>query len=158
MVMEIATGDDAGAGEQIVVRQYNTSNAVARELKLLDTSGNTTIPGMLYVPSGSIWAGTSGSTSAERDLGVMSGAGDIYFYSAASTTGNRGIFLHAHGTDASGKSALIVDTNNNVTFYGSLSGNATSATKATYADYPTGFTARGTNATWGNQTGTTLTH
>lgn len=48
-VLEIATGDDGGAGEQIVCRQYNTSNAVARELKLLDTSGNTTLPGNLYI-------------------------------------------------------------------------------------------------------------
>lgn len=44
-VLEIATGDDGGTGEQIVVRQYNTSNAVAKEAKLLDTSGNTSFPG-----------------------------------------------------------------------------------------------------------------
>ena len=44
-VLEIATGDDGGAGEQIVVRQYNTSNAIAREAKLFDTAGNTSFPG-----------------------------------------------------------------------------------------------------------------
>ena len=40
-VLEIATGDDGGAGEQIVVRQYNTSNTVARYLTLLDTAGRS---------------------------------------------------------------------------------------------------------------------
>ncbi len=40
-ILEIATGDDGGAGEKIVVRQYNTSNAVAREIELLNNAGNT---------------------------------------------------------------------------------------------------------------------
>lgn len=40
-VLELATGDDGGAGEQIVVRQYNTSNAVSRQISLLDTSGRS---------------------------------------------------------------------------------------------------------------------
>ena len=156
MVMEIATGDDAGAGEQIVVRQYNTSNAVARELKLLDTSGNTSIPGHFSAPSGSIWAGTDGNTSAERDLGVRSGSGALYLYSQASTSGGRGLYTPAHGS-GSAKSIISIDTNNNATFSGTLSGNATSATSATYANYPTGFSSRSTNATWGDQTGATVT-
>ena len=42
--MEIATGDDGGAGEQIVVRQYNTSSTITNEATLLDKSGNTTFP------------------------------------------------------------------------------------------------------------------
>lgn len=74
-----------------MVRQYNTSNAVARQLTLLDTSGNTSIPGQLTAASGSIWAGTDGNTAAERDLGVQSGAGRIYMWSAAATNGSRGI-------------------------------------------------------------------
>lgn len=40
-ILEIATGDDGGAGEQIIVRQYNTSNAVARYLTLLDNAGRS---------------------------------------------------------------------------------------------------------------------
>lgn len=40
-VLEIATGDDGGTGEQIVIRQYNTSNTVARYLTLLDTAGRS---------------------------------------------------------------------------------------------------------------------
>lgn len=40
-VLELATGNDGGAGEQIVVRQYNTSNAVANQITLLDTTGSS---------------------------------------------------------------------------------------------------------------------
>ena len=44
-VLEIATGDDGGAGEEIVCRQYNVNNVVAREAKLIDKSGNSSFPG-----------------------------------------------------------------------------------------------------------------
>ena len=40
-VLELATGDDGGAGEQIVVRQYNTSNTVTNQITLLDTTGSS---------------------------------------------------------------------------------------------------------------------
>jgi hypothetical protein len=40
-VLEIATGDDGGNGETIVARQYNTSNAVAHEITLLNNYGYT---------------------------------------------------------------------------------------------------------------------
>lgn len=51
-VLEIATGDDGGGttAETIVVRQYNTSNAIAHEAKLLDPSGNTSFPGNVTAP------------------------------------------------------------------------------------------------------------
>lgn len=42
-ILEIATGDDTN--EAIVVRQYNTSSAVAREAYILNSSGNTSFPG-----------------------------------------------------------------------------------------------------------------
>lgn len=38
-ILEIATGDDGGAGESIVCRQYNTSNAVTHAVTLMDHSG-----------------------------------------------------------------------------------------------------------------------
>ena len=47
MVLEIATGDDAGAGEAITVRQYNTSNAIAKEIYLLNTDGNSVMRNIL---------------------------------------------------------------------------------------------------------------
>lgn len=94
----------------------------------LAVSGTITSTGAISATAGSIWAGTDGNTAAERDLGVQSGAGRIYLYSAAATNGARGIYLSAHGTDTSGKNVLSVDTNNNTTFYGTLSGTATNAT------------------------------
>jgi len=78
------------------------------------------------IPSGNIWAGTNGDTAAERDVGVRSGAGSMYMYSVASTTGDRGIWVPAHGT-GSAKAVFRVDTNNSVTFNGALAGNASSA-------------------------------
>ena len=84
------------------------------------TSGN------FSVPAGNIWAGTNGDTAAERNVGVQSGAGVMYMYSQASASGNRGIYIPAHGT-GSAKSVFVIDTNNNVTFYGSLSGTATNS-------------------------------
>ena len=49
-IMEIATGDDGI--EQIVARQYNTSNAVVHEAKILDASGNSAFPGSVKVGGG----------------------------------------------------------------------------------------------------------
>ena len=259
-VMEIATGDDAGAGEKIVARQYNTSNAVAKEAQILGINGVTTFPVSVTVqgttdatsstaatlissgglavakkawigsglgasstsnnsshliisssdtgaggnvalelwrgtnaswqigneggnlhfrtnwttakqttysvdavhinynsgdttfkgsitassvstPNGSIWAGTAGNTTAERNVGVRSGAGNLYLYSNASTTGNRGLYAGPHGTDTAGKGIITIDTNNVASF----NGNASTATKLA----STGTTAqfwRGDNA------------
>lgn len=70
-VMEIATGDDAGAGEKIVARQYNTSNAVANELVLLNTDGGTVIPKRLTMTSGKpINQILTGSGTAAKDNGA----------------------------------------------------------------------------------------
>jgi hypothetical protein len=52
-VLEIATGDDGGSSncEKIVARQYNTSNAVAREAVLLNTDGKTSFPVSVTAPT-----------------------------------------------------------------------------------------------------------
>lgn len=96
----------------------------------IDSNGLVNSITELTVGNGSVWAGTNGDTTAERRVGVQSGAGQMYLYSQAATSGSRGLWLAAHGTGAA-KAAFTIDTNNNVTFVGSLSGNATSATKAT---------------------------
>ena len=54
-------------------------------------------------------------------------------WSAAATNGARGIWLPAHGS-GSAHSVFTVDTNNNVTFYGSLSGNASSASSVAWGN------------------------
>lgn len=87
--------------------------------------------GSVEVTAGNISAGTNGNTDAERRVYVQSGAGQMYLYSQASTSGSRGIWIPAHGS-GSAKSVFSVDTNNNVTFNGTLSGNASSATSAKY--------------------------
>ena len=48
--LELAVGDDGN--ESIVARQYNTSSSVVRTLTLLDSSGNTSIPGKLNIHTG----------------------------------------------------------------------------------------------------------
>lgn len=83
-VLEIATGDDANGSEQIVARQYNTSNAVARELKLFDESGNTSVPGKLYTKTAFGYIGANSTYDVikfkEGDQwgqGVVIGAGGL---------------------------------------------------------------------------------
>lgn len=62
----------------------------------------------------------NGNTSAERQVRVSSGAGDLYMFSQASNTGSRGLYVPAHGTGAA-KSIIGIDTNNNAWFNGSAS-------------------------------------
>lgn len=80
------------------------------------------LSGNLTLEQGNVWAGTLDDTTAERDVGVRSGAGNIYLYSTASATGNRGLYTNAHGT-GSNKAIIQVDTNNNITYAsGTVSG------------------------------------
>lgn len=90
--------------------------AVANQF-LVNASYHQFAGGSLDVPNGTLWVGTNGDTSAERQLGVRSGAGQFYLYSQASATGNRGIYLQAHGTGLA-RGLLTVDTNNSTTFTG----------------------------------------
>lgn len=80
----------------------------------------------IRMSASTLFAGVSGNTAREAEVGVASGAGNIYMFSQAATSGARGIYLPAHGTGAA-KYVIQVDTNNNITFYGSLSGTATKA-------------------------------
>lgn len=80
----------------------------------------------IRMSASTLFAGVSGNTTREAKVGVASGAGDIYMFSQAATSGARGIYLSAHGTGAA-KYVVWVDTNNNIQFQGSLSGNAATA-------------------------------
>lgn len=94
-------------------------------MRLTATSGNLWIKGtgtfgssvtldggVLTVSNGSVYAGTNGSTTAERQISVRSGAGILYMYSQASTSGNRGLYGANHaGTYTS---YLTIDQSNNL--------------------------------------------
>ena len=81
-VLEIATGDDGGGttAETIVVRQYNTSNAIAHEAKLLDPSGNTSFPGNVTAPKfiGNLQGNADTATSAtSATKATQDGSGNV---------------------------------------------------------------------------------
>ena len=63
------------------------------------------------------WAGVNGNTTRESQVGAQAGAGQIYIYSQASTSGSRGLYVPAHGT-GSAKAIVDVNTNNEVTING----------------------------------------
>lgn len=90
----------------------------------MDINGNViTTNGYIWSKNGSIYAGddTLENNTVERRLVVYGGAGQMALYSQPSSTGNRGLWLDAHGTGG-GKNAFTIDTNNNVTFYGNING------------------------------------
>jgi hypothetical protein len=96
-MLEIATGDDGGVGEQIVARQYNTSSAVANELTLLDKSGNTSVPHNLSV-GGTL--GVTGATTLGSTLTVTSDTtlkSKTIFGVASSTNGE--LYIHNNKND-----------------------------------------------------------
>ena len=70
MVLEIATGDDGGSGEQIVARQYNTSNAIAHEAVLLSKTGATSFPVSVTAPS---FSGSGASLTSLNASNLASG-------------------------------------------------------------------------------------
>lgn len=125
-VLEIATGDDGGAGEQIVARQYNTSNAVAHQITLLDTSGYTTLNHLNVgytntsydISTGSLisnsWIRTKGSTGwYSEDYGggwYMSDTSWIRTYGNKSIYQNTGT-LRTDGTLQVGSSGTYFQAN-----------------------------------------------
>lgn len=78
----------------------------------------------ITITAGSIFVGVNGNTTRENRVGVQSGAGSIYLYSHAATTGTRGIYALAHGTGGA-RSIILVGTNNEVYFADGYSGAAT---------------------------------
>lgn len=95
------------------------------------SSGNLNLyTGALTISNESAYIGTAGNTSGDRMVQVNSGAGTLSLYSSAATAGDRGIWLPPHGSDTAGSYVFITNKDNNTTFYGSLAGNAASATTA----------------------------
>ena len=91
-ILEIATGDDGGTGEQIVARQYNTSNAVAHQVILLDTSGNFRCGNTTIYSSGSNGGRNSMLVGDDCKLGDCNVGGMLGLQAASGT--NCGIRLY----------------------------------------------------------------
>ena len=138
-VMEIATGDDGGAGEQIVVRQYNTSSAVVNEATLLDKSGNTTFPKNVTATKfiGALQGNADTATTASKLSGFTSTTTSGTAIDSATQNG------HVYVTGASG----IYSQGDGACFVQAYS---TSWVAQIYQDYRTGQIAlRGkNNGTW----------
>ena len=74
--------------------------------------------------------------------------GQLYLYSVASTTGNRGLYVTAHGT-GSAKNIIVIDTNNNATFNGNAATASKWATARTLTIGSTGKAVDGSaNVSW----------
>ena len=115
--LEIATGDNAGGynnGGQIYVRQYNGegganvpwyggSGTVQRELILLDSLGNTTIPQNLTVDSGTLFVDATNNrvginnTSPSYELHIDNGSDALTQF--AMTNNERSFILSNNGGD-----------------------------------------------------------
>jgi hypothetical protein len=80
--------------------------------------------GVIEMTASRLWVGVNGNTTREAQVGVQSGSGQILIYSNASATGNRGMWVTAHGT-GSARIVFNVDTNNKVTFADAYNGNST---------------------------------
>ena len=140
-------GISIGGGGLAVFGSGESSNTILSSLSLTASGGNeTTYIGsdgsIIFYPSinswdaaaaitmtaGKIWVGVNGNTTRENQIGVQSGAGQLYMWSAAATTGSRGIWTPAHGTGTS-KAIINVDTNNNATFNGTVSSTSDKKSK-----------------------------
>lgn len=69
-----------------------TTKAVKIDTGLSVVNSIETTTGYIYARAGSIWAGTTASEVAERDVGARAGSGNIYLYAAAATTGDKGLY------------------------------------------------------------------
>lgn len=80
--------------------------------------------GRIYMQAGRLWVGVNGNTTRENQIGVQGGAGQMYMQCHASTTGDRGIWIPAHGS-GSAHAVFNVNTNNQVSFADYYTGTQT---------------------------------
>ena len=108
-----------------------TENGVDQSMDFDISSGDLTVShsitsstGSIMAPEGDIWAGTDDDTTAQREVGVQSGSGRMFMYAQAATSGDRGIYVPAHGSGGA-RSVFSIDTNNRIYFADSYNGTAT---------------------------------
>lgn len=119
-----------GGGESAATVQSGTGYASDAEQMLVANDSSIkfypnqqsgyTASALIEMTAGRIWVGVNGDTTRENQIGVQSGAGQLYMYSAASTTGAKGIYFAPHGNSPAGYIAYVdsahrVYYNNNFT-------------------------------------------
>lgn len=113
-----------GAGESGDTVQTNLTPASSAETLYLAADSNILFypnndsydaAAKIEMTAGRIWAGVNGNTTRENQIGVQSGAGQMYMWAHASTTGDRGIWVTAHGSGAA-HAIFSVNTNNQTAF------------------------------------------
>ena len=115
-----------GSGESADTMVANLGYSGGSEVTVIASDGSILFyPGnnsydasaKIEMTAGRIWAGVSGNTTRENQVGVQSGAGQLYLWSAAATNGDRGLYLPAHGTGGA-FAILRANTNNSITILG----------------------------------------
>ena len=106
-----------GGGESAATVQSGTGYASDAEQMLVTNDSSIkfypnqqsgyTASALIEMTAGRLWAGVNGDTTRENQIGVQSGAGQLYMYSAASTTGAKGIYFSAHGDSPAGYIAHV---------------------------------------------------
>lgn len=127
-------------GNEILAKSNGTTSGTlylqdsTGEVRVAGTGGLTVSQASIVITKGNLWAGTDDDTAnGERDVGVRNGAGRLYLYSAASATGNRGLYVNAHGTGSAGN-IIQINQNNVITYTGGyVSGNLQVNTGNVYA-------------------------
>lgn len=101
--VEIASGDDGN--EPIYARQYSGDTTVARQLTLLDSSGNTTFPGSIYY---------KGSQATNRMIHFLDNTDDAY--GNGISIGGGGATIIGGGKSASTAEGLLSNAGSEVLY------------------------------------------
>ena len=136
-------GISIGGGGLVVIGAGESADTILSNLSLTASGGTETTyigadssidfyPGInswdasakLTMTASRFWAGVNGNTTREAQVGVQSGSGQIYMWSAASATGNRGIYVTAHGS-GSARAAITIGTNNEIYYADGYNGAST---------------------------------
>lgn len=131
-VLEIATGDDSGTGEQIVCRQYSTSNTVAHELTLMNADGDTVTAGNIIYKSETQDISRTMITwvePASTDLygcGIGIGGGGLTVIGGGKSTAT----VLGSVTDG-GQESMIIANDNQIDIYDGVNSGLSSGTHTT---------------------------
>lgn len=95
-----------------------TTKAVKIDTGLSVVNSIETTTGYIYARGGSIWAGTTASTTGERDVGARAGSGNIYLYAAPATNGDKG--LYATSATNGGAQILTVNQSSQISYLATI--------------------------------------